>query len=225
MPHYEGETLEQRLKRSLFFLSEGIRVAVSLARALDALHRVGIIHRDVKPDTVILTADGGLRLIDLGVARIPRLEDGSVADILGTPSYMAPELFQGNPGDEASDLYALGVTVYRMFVGTYPYGEVEPFMRPRFTKYASLSRVRPELPVWLDAVLAKAVSVNPAQRFVDVIEFAHELERAAILAKPAQVPKAPLFERHPERVWQIVALALLFILILFVVRDFGGRLR
>ena len=149
------------------------------------MHRAGIIHRDIKPDNVILLKAGGLRLVDLGVARVPLLEDFPAEDIPGTPSYMAPELFGGRPGDEFSDLYALGVTVYRTFTAAYPYGEIEPFSRPRFGKPASLSRYRPDLPAWLDAVVGKALNVDPAQRYGDVIEFSHELENGAMWAKPA----------------------------------------
>ena len=162
MPLYEGETLEQRLNRSpQLSLSEGIGIATKLARAVATLHRAGIIHRDIKPDNVILLAGGGLRLVDLGVARVPLLEDFPAQDIPGTPSYMAPELFAGRAGDEFSDLYALGVTVYRMFTAAYPYGEIEPFSRPRFGKPVALSRYRPDLPAWLDAVIGKALAVDP----------------------------------------------------------------
>ena len=121
MPFYEGETLEQRLNRApRLSLTEGIGIATKLVRAVTALHRAGIIHRDIKPDNVILLKDGGLRLVDLGVARVPLLEDFPAEDIPGTASYMAPELFGGKAGDEASDLFALGVTVYRMFTANYP---------------------------------------------------------------------------------------------------------
>ena len=106
MPFYEGETLEQRLNRApQLSLTEGIGIATKLARAVATLHRAGIIHRDIKPDNVILLAAGGLRLVDLGVARVPLLEDFPAQDIPGTASYMAPELFAGRAGDEASDLY------------------------------------------------------------------------------------------------------------------------
>ena len=99
MPLYEGETLEQRLNRSpQLSLTEGIGIATKLARAVATLHRAGIIHRDIKPDNVILLAGGGLRLVDLGVARVPLLEDFPAEDIPGTASYMAPELFSGRAG-------------------------------------------------------------------------------------------------------------------------------
>src|SRR5437660_8403840 len=100
MPFYEGETLEQRLNRSpQLSLGEGIGIATKLARAVATLHRAGIIHRDIKPDNVILLARGGLRLVDLGVARVPLLEDFPAQDIPGTASDMATELFSGRPGD------------------------------------------------------------------------------------------------------------------------------
>jgi len=224
-PFYDGETLERRLARSHFSVAEGVGVAVKLARAVDALHRAGVVHCDIKPDNVILTADGGLRLVDLGVARVPRLEEFPVADIPGTPSFMAPELFRGQAGDEASDLYALGVTVYRLYSGGYPYGEVEPFMTPRFGKCVSISRARPDLPAWLDVVVGKAVAVDPAQRFGDAIEFAHELERGVKLASPTSPIRPPLYERDPLAVWQLVALGLATALAALLIHDFGGGWR
>ncbi len=225
MPFYDGETLERRLLRSPISLVEGVGVAIKLARAVDALHRAGVVHRDIKPDNVILTSDGGLRLVDLGVARVPRLEEFPAGDIPGTPSFMAPELFRGEAGDEASDLYALGVTVYRMFCGGYPYGEVEPFMTPRFGKYVSISRARPDLPAWLDVVVGKAAAVEPAQRFGDAIEFAYELEQGAKLAAPTSPIRPPLYERNPLAVWKLIALALAIALLALSARDFGGKWR
>ena len=203
MPFYEGETLERRLKRAPLSLKEGVYVAVRLARGLDAMHRVGVVHRDVKPDNVILGPEGALRLVDLGVARAAAFEDFPEADAPGTPSFMAPELFDGKPGDEASDLYALGVTIYRAFTGAYPYGEVEPFTSPRFERYASLGQKRPDLPAWLDAVIARAVALKVSQRFGDVIEFAHELEAGLRRARPLAGPRPPLYERNPLMVWKL----------------------
>ena len=216
MPYYEGETLERRLVRERIGLGQGVAIATKIARALDALHRAGIAHRDVKPDNVLLLADGGLKLIDLGVATAKGLAEFPEADIPGTPSFMAPEMFAGAAGDEVSDLYALGVTVHRLFSRAYPYGEIEPFMRPRFEKYQPLSRVRPDLPAWLDAAIAKAVAVKPAQRYGDPIEFAHELEVGLRLAAPAPRSRPPLIERDPVLLWKsatwLLALALVLLL-------------
>jgi len=219
MPFYEGETLEQRLRRSpQLTLAQGIALATRLVRAVVTLHRAGIIHRDIKPDNVMLLKDGGLRLVDLGVARVPQLEDFPAEDIPGTPSYMAPELFAGSPGDESSDLFALGVTVFRMFTRAYPFGEIEPFTRPRFVKPSSIARYRPELPAWLDAVVGKALSVDPAQRYGDAIEFAHELENGASWAGPAIAQRKSLHDRNPLVFWKALCAFLIVAIIILLAR-------
>jgi hypothetical protein len=207
MPFYDGETLEQRLRRTpKIGLVEGASIATRLARAIATLHRSGVIHRDVKPDNVILLRDGGLRLVDLGVCRAPHLNDFPDKHIPGTPSYMAPELFRGEPGDEASDLYALGATVYRMFCGAYPYGEIEPFSKPRFGKPQALTTRRPDLPAWLDAAVLKAIAVDADDRFADVLEFAFEVEHGAARAEPLSPPKKSIYERNPLLFWKLLCL-------------------
>lgn len=219
MPFYEGETLEQRLGRAPpMALGEGLGVASRLSRAVAALHRSGIIHRDIKPDNVILTTDGGLRLVDLGVCRAPQLEDVAGPEIPGTPSYMAPELFDGASGDEASDLYALAVTVFRMFARDYPYGEIEPFSKPRFGAPQPLAVKRPDLPAWLDAAIARAIARHPKDRFGDVLEFAFELDNgAARITLPAPRRKS-LYERNPLLFWQATSLCLAVLLAIVLAR-------
>lgn len=214
MPYYAGETLEQRLSRGpVIELSEGLSIALRLSRAVATLHRAGVVHRDIKPENVILTSDGGLRLIDLGVCRAPRLEDVPDRFAPGTPSYMAPELFNGDAGGESSDLYALGVTVYRMFCRAYPYGEIEPFSTPRFGAPRSLLARRPDLPAWLDAALCKAVAARPEDRFADVLEFAFNLENDAARTQPVPKGKPAFYQRNPLLFWQILSLLLIFALI------------
>jgi len=215
MPYYAGETLEQRLRREPpVSFDEGTRIGIQLGKALYALNRRDIIHRDMKPENVMLTGDGGLRLLDLGVARLPGVEDTAGDDIPGTPSYMAPELFDGQAGDVRSDVYALGVTLYRVFTGHYPYGEVEAFSHPRFGKRTPLERYRGDLPAWLDAVLARAISVDPAQRHGDAMELALELEHNLTHGPRQLPPRQTLYARNPLRFWQVVSLLLLTALIL-----------
>ena len=213
LPFYDGQTLERRLLHAPRpGLQEGGQIGLRLARALIALHRAGIVHRDVKPENVVLCADGGLKLIDLGVARLPRMEDFPAADIPGTPSYMAPELLGGAPGDEGSDQFALGVTLYRMFTGHYPYGEVEPFSHPRFGTPTPLTRHRPDLPAWLEHHLARAIHADPARRFGDLIEFTLELDGALARGQQVIARRQSLYERNPLRFWQATALLLLIAL-------------
>jgi len=213
MPFYDGETLEARLERGpKIDLEEGVSIATRLARAIAALHRSGIIHRDIKPDNVMLLRDGGLRLVDLGVCRAPRLEEFPAEDIPGTPSYMAPELFSGGAGDEATDLYALGVTVYRAFAKDYPYGEIEPFSKPRFGKPRPLTSMRPDLPAWLDATILRAISIDPRDRYGDVLEFAFELENGTHRGFAAAPTRKPLYDCNPVAFWKIVSLIFLALL-------------
>ena len=214
MPLYQGELLEVRLSRApALGLEEGRSITVTLARAVAALHRAGIIHRDIKPDNLILEAGGSLKLIDLGVVRVPGLEEFPPENIPGTAAYMAPEMFAGEPGNEATDIYALGVTMFRAFTGEYPYGNADATSPPRRTRPKDLSALRPDLPAWLEAALARAIAADPAQRFDDMIEFALVMEAGPSRA-PAEIRRPrTLYERAPVQFWQgvaaLLALALL----------------
>jgi serine/threonine protein kinase len=213
MPLYEGELLSTRLeRRPAIGLEEGRNIAIKLARGAADLHRVGVIHRDIKPDNVILQRNGALKLIDLGVVRVPGLEDFPPEDIPGTVAYMAPEMFEGEPGNEATDIYALGVTMFRAFSGEYPFGNLDAVSPPRRDRPVPLSTLRPDLPAWLQGALARAVARDPAERFRDMNEFAVEMETgpARIHTEVRQPPT--LYQRYPVRFWQglsaLLALAL-----------------
>src|SRR5271155_4395191 len=177
MPLYEGELLETRLaRRPAIGLEEGRGIAIGLARGVAALHRAGVIHRDIKPDNVILQSGGALKLVDLGVVRVPGWEDFPPEDVPGTAAYMAPEMFNGDPGDEATDIYALGVTMFRAFTGEYPYGNLDAVSPPRRDRPKDLAALRPDPPAWLRALIRRAIAAEPSQRYRDAMEFAAEME-------------------------------------------------
>jgi hypothetical protein len=102
----------------------------------------------------------------------------------------------------------LGVTIYRLFTQAYPYGEVEPFSRPHFGRPAPLAAKRPDLPSWLDPIVARACAVAPAERFESVLAFLFELEHGAERAGPERPPRLPLYHRHPLLFWKLVSLIL-----------------
>ncbi len=217
MPFYEGELLQARMAHApMLGLEEGRNIAIKLARAAAALHRADIIHRDIKPDNVILERDSSLKLIDLGVVRVPGLEDSAPENIPGTAGYMAPEMYDGEAGNVATDLFALGVTMFRAFTGEFPYGN--PDAGPPRGRPKALSALRADLPGWLEAALGRAVAVDPAARFGDAIEFAVEMETGPARAPVAERRPLTLYERSPVRFWQGVAALLALALIWSLLR-------
>ncbi|HSS15168.1 MAG TPA: protein kinase, partial [Rhizomicrobium sp.] len=177
MPLYEGELLETRLaRRPQLELEQARAIGVTLARGAAALHRAGVIHRDIKPDNVILESGSGLKLIDLGAARVAALADAMPCDIPGTRAYMAPEMNEGEAGNPATDIYALGVTLFRALSGEFPYANPDAVSPPKRERPQELCALRPDLPAWLDAALARAIARDPDDRFDDMEAFALELE-------------------------------------------------
>lgn len=210
-----GQTLEQLMARGQpLGVPEVVEAGRAVLGALGRLHRQGVIHRDVKPANVHRGEDGRWRLLDLGVAVSGREPEAARSLHAGTPSYINPEQWLPDdplPADAAGDLYALGVTLYQALTGRLPYGEVEPYQLARFRHDPRPpSQWRPDVPVWLDRVVLKAVARERRQRFETAEEFALALERGASRPLPAQ-PPTPLVARDPAALWKIaLAVSLLF---------------
>ena len=224
MSWHEGESLRQRLARGhRYAAAELAETGERLLKGIAILHRLAIVHRDIKPDNLHRGADGRLRILDLGVAASDGHDEGERFGEInnpGTPSYMAPELFaQGSErprASESSDLYAVGVTLYELATRKFPYGEIEPFQHPKFGEPVAPTRYRPDIPGWLENLLLKAVAKDPGQRFETAEEFLLALERGA--NRPLERPPAtPLAMRNPLLTWRIVAsVSLLLNLILLM---------
>ncbi|MEQ1662575.1 MAG: bifunctional protein-serine/threonine kinase/phosphatase [Thiobacillus sp.] len=212
--YFEGSSLQQKLDAGVHFSPvETVTLAIRVLKGLSALHRLDIVHRDLKPANLHVDADGKLRLLDLGVARCPTLDAREENAQPGTPSYMAPELFEGSEASARTDLYALGVTLYHLLTRKYPYGEIEPFQYPKFGEPVPPVRFRPDLPPWLESVLLKAVARDPAQRFETAEEMLLALERGE--ANPLLRRRTPLIERSAAGAWPLVAgVSLIFNLLL-----------
>jgi serine/threonine protein phosphatase PrpC len=219
MPLYQGELLETRLaRRPSVGLEEGRNIAIKLARAVATLHRDGIIHRDIKPDNVILESEGSLKLVDLGVVRIRGLEDSAPEEIPGTRAYVAPEMLVGEAGNEATDIYALGITLFRAFTGEFPYGNSDATSPPTRERPQELTVLRPDLPAWLQAALARAMATDPGVRFRDMSEFASEMEAGPARATILTRRPLTLYERYPLRFWQAIAALLALALAVSLLR-------
>ncbi len=220
---HPGHTLEQLQKtRGRPGVAEVVAAAVEWARALGRLHRQGVVHRDIKPGNLHLGDDGRWRLLDLGVAVSGRETQAQRELHAGTPSYMNPEQWLdadegGRAADSGSDLFALGVTMYEWLTGRLPYGAVEPYQHARYRRDPTPpSRLRPDVPMWLDRLLCKAVARDPQQRFETSEELLLALERGASRPLNAVGP-TPLVRRDPAALWKIaLAFSLLFNVMLVV---------
>ncbi|WP_409314679.1 protein kinase domain-containing protein [Pseudomonas putida] len=210
MREYPGQNLAALLaEQGPLPLPQWLEVARQLLQAVGVLHRRNLLHRDIKPDNLHLGRDGQLRLLDFGLAYCPGLSEDPLHELPGTPSYIAPEAFDGHPPSPRQDLYAVGVTLYHLLTGHYPYGEVEAFQRPRFGQPVNAARYRPDLPEWLQHNLLQAVASDPAQRFETAEHWLLLLERGDRQELPSR-PR-PLLEREPLKVWRTLALLSLLI--------------
>ncbi|WP_122553389.1 bifunctional protein-serine/threonine kinase/phosphatase [Pseudomonas viridiflava] len=210
MREYSGRTLAHLFSLTgPLPLAQWQNLATRLLRATGLLHRRNIIHRDIKPENLLLGDDGELRLLDFGLAFCPGLSAANTDDLPGTPSYIAPEAFSGAEPNPQQDLYAVGVTLYYLLTGQYPYGEIEAFQHRRFGTPIPASRYRPDLPLWLSQSLDKAVQANPAQRYETAEQWQLELEQAE--QRPVVARPRPLLEREPLKVWRTLALVSLLI--------------
>ncbi len=221
MREYSGQTLaELYAQTGPLPLAQWQELAERLLRAVGMLHRRQILHRDIKPENLLLGDDGELRLLDFGLAYCPGLSEDQPCALPGTPSYIAPEAFKGDAPTPQQDLYAVGVTLFFLLTGEYPYGEIEAFQRPRFGLPVSASRYRPDLPEWLAQSLARAVAVDPQQRFETAEEWLLLLEQGE--RHSLSVRPRPLLEREPLKVWRTLALGSLVVNLLLLFLVFHG---
>ena len=181
MPFVEGESLRERLRREgRLPLDDALRITTEAARGLDYVHQQGVIHRDVKPENILLTRDGTTLVADFGIARAVGADDsltGSGA-LIGTPKYMSPEQTDDEEVDGRTDLYSLASVLYEMLAGEPPFGgrSVHAIVAQRITEPTpSVRALRAAVPTGVDEAIRKAMAPSPADRFATVAEFAQAL--------------------------------------------------
>jgi serine/threonine protein phosphatase PrpC len=207
MSWHTGRTWQQMLDAGTHFaIPDTVLHGVQLLKGIGALHRLSVLHRDIKPSNIHIDQGGELRILDLGVATSSaQSQDAAHSPRAGTPSYLAPELFDDAEPSASTDLYSAAVTLYHVLTRHYPYGEVEPFQRPKFGEPEPPIRYRRDLPLWLERVVMKGVARDPKLRFETAEEFVLALERgeAGLLPAPRATPYAA---RDPASFWRSVAL-------------------
>jgi serine/threonine-protein kinase len=183
LEYVEGETLKERIRRlGRLPIDESIAYAIEIARALSAAHRAGIVHRDIKPQNVLIDEEGTAKVTDFGIARTLE-EDGLTADgrVLGTTDYVSPEQALGHLVDGRSDIYSLGVVLYEMLTGDVPFhgeNQVAVAMKHVREDMPDIQVRRPEASASLGAVLDHMTAKNLDDRYEDATVLAHDLEDA-----------------------------------------------
>ena len=188
MEFVDGRELRDCFERGQrFALPEVARIMGEMLDALDHAHAQGVVHRDIKPANLILLANGRVKIADFGIAHLEASELTQTGAVLGTPSYMSPEQFMGQPVDGRSDLFSCGVMLYQLLTGEKPFtGESTTTIMYKVLREDPVppSELNLSLAPQLDAVVKKALAKVPAQRFQSGCEFAEAL-RAAIAVQPA----------------------------------------
>jgi serine/threonine protein kinase len=198
MAYVSGGSLKERIEQGPMTLREAETVLRQIASALDYAHRRGVIHRDIKPDNVLLDEEGHASLADFGIVKILEGEKTTgltaTGGVLGTPAYMAPEQSQGLGVSAKTDIYALGVIVYEMLTGQQPYRADTPMqvMLKHITDpVPSLLEVGTHLPPALEPVMMRVLAKNPEDRYATASEFAQEFLRAIHRDESAVMLKEP----------------------------------
>src|SRR5882762_3941443 len=192
MEYVAGKTLDDHMVPSIPTVQRACAWAADLAGALAIAHRAGIIHGDVKPGNILVTAENKVKLGNFGIARLASQISGS-GPLMGTPAYQAPEQIQGEPQDPRSDQFALGIVLYQMLTHVKPFdgsslGAVCAQILNAEPTPPSL--YNPEVPRALDFILARCLAKNPKDRFASCEELASALYPLASSRPPSATLKA-----------------------------------
>jgi len=176
MERVDGETVEQRLSRqSPLEPSVAIEIGIQICHAVAAVHKAGLLHRDIKAQNVMLAVDGRAVLMDFGTGRELVGASASATSLAGTPLYLAPELLRGGVATIQSDVYSLGVLLYRMVTGTYPvHARSLPDLRlahERLERAEAVPRRR-DMPRRLGRIIGRAIDQRPERRYESADELA-----------------------------------------------------
>ena len=181
--YIEGATLDEKLDDGTFEVAEAAKYTQDVAAGLHALHEAGIVHRDLKPGNIIVTSDGTAMLTDFGLAKgrayTVLTKPGQV---MGTLDYLAPELVKGSPATPATDIYALGCTIYECIAGQPPFGDKEGIqvgLAHVAQPPPELEQFRDDLPAGFAEAVLSALAKDPADRPQTAVEYGDRLAAAA----------------------------------------------
>lgn len=225
LEHVPGQTLAQWMRDHPAPELESVRrIVEQIARGLQALHRMEMLHQDLRAENIMVDSHGTVKIIDLGSVRVAGISDaqgsGTSAAALGDLATLAPEVLLDGVGSERADQFSLGVIAYQLLTGRLPYGTRAAGVRTRADlkslSYVSALDERRRIPAWVDAALMKAVHPLPHKRYEVLSEFVRALQQPddEFMRRSGQ----PLVERHPVLFWKLLALALLLVVLALAAR-------
>ncbi|HJZ13106.1 MAG TPA: serine/threonine-protein kinase [Acidobacteriota bacterium] len=202
MEFFEGMSLKDYIKKTgMLSLMQALNIALQICDALEAAHRQGVIHRDLKSQNVIIGSANQIKIIDFGLARSQSVEGLTATGlIMGTPEYMAPEQVAGKSVDERADIYSLGIILYEMFTGRVPFtgdSAIAVGFKQLKEDPPKPSDINTQLPPEIESVILQALQKNPLSRFLSVGELKSNLEKAALPQPPLE--EQPLSKSESER--------------------------
>ncbi len=196
MRYTDSGDLSDLIARQSLTIARAVQLISQVAAGLAYAHRLGVIHRDVKPANVLLSRAGDVLLTDFGIAKIyeETLQLTSEGTMVGTPAYMAPEQVQGQPVDARTDIYALGVVLYQALTGECPFMADTPLALALMHIHNPLRpprQLNPNIPESLERIMLRALAKSPADRFQTADEMAEALHNAlADVSRPTAVVAA-----------------------------------
>lgn len=211
MEFVDAPSLARVLQDRKLSVDSAIGLGLFLAEAARILLRHDLAHGDIKPENILCVGDYAqltFKLLDLGSAA----EVFSITSRAGTASYLAPERFHGAACSERTEIYAIGVTLYQALTGAFPHGRIERFQTPVFHSPKRPTRLNPNLPPWLEAVILRAIATHPARRYQHYSELSYELSHPDRV-EPYFEAGAPLLERNPLGFYKTAFFVLLAITI------------
>ena len=183
MTYYEGVTLSERLKEAPLPAREVFQIGLAIASGLMCAHRNGIVHRDIKPGNIMITGDGYTKILDFGLAKLQGVAGLTKTGVtMGTVRYMSPEQATGEKADHRSDIWALGLLMYEMATGEFPFqGDFDPAIIYSIlnTQITPVHEVNPDIPEAQSMVIARCLEKDPAKRYQEISELINDMGGAA----------------------------------------------
>jgi len=205
MEFFQGTSLKEHVKKSgALSVMQAYNIASQICEGLDAAHRQGIIHRDLKSQNIIINPVNQIKIIDFGLAHTAHLEGLTATGlIMGTPEYMAPEQVAGKKVDERADLYSFGIILYELFTGKVPFtgdSAIAVGFKQMKEDPPSPRQINPQLPAAVESVILKALQKDPLMRYHSVTEMKSDLERAVLQPVGASAGHTSQVKREAERI-------------------------